>query len=79
MQEQTQVLTQKERLNMEFLKIAPDVTPKDKQDFTEQFNISEMTIFRYLRGDVTNNDTGTEMLFFFKQRIKARQEKIDSI
>lgn len=78
MQEAVQQLTQKERLQQELVKIAPNVTAKDKQDLVSEHAISTYTISRYLRGDVLNVDTATDMLVFFRNRIKQREEKINN-
>ena len=76
MQEEAKILTQRERLEAELLKVAPDVTANDKQKFMEEHGISNMTVSRYLRGEVMNNDTATTMLRFFKKCISDREKVI---
>jgi len=78
MQKLAKQLTQRERLQQELVKIAPNVTSKDKQDLVNEYGISVYTISKYLRGEVLNIDTATDMLVFFRKRVNEREEKINN-
>jgi hypothetical protein len=72
-------LTQRELLSKEFLRVAADVTTTDKKDYSVAFNISHMTVNKYLRGDVNNIEVAISMLAFFKERIAKRNETIEAL
>jgi len=58
------------------IRLAPDVTSRDKIECAKKLKISKVTIFYYLSGRVTNNDKALSVLEFLKNRIETRQQEI---
>jgi hypothetical protein len=71
--------SQRIQLIQAFIKIAPDVTAKDRTECAKKLKISKVTICYYLAGKVSNNDKAIQVLEFFKQRIENRQQEIQQL
>lgn len=70
---------QRIRIGKNMQKIAGDVTSADRTACVKKFKISYVTVSNYLKGGVTNNDLGLEMIAFFKERIAVRETKLKSL
>lgn len=70
---------QRLQLAQALLKIASEVTAKDRTECAKKLNISKITICYYLGGQVTNNDKALLVLEYLKGRIIQRQKEIKSI
>lgn len=70
---------QRVQIAQEFIRIAPNITAKDRTECAKKLKISKITICYYLGGKITNNDRALEVLEFFKARIETRQQEIDNL
>lgn len=70
---------QRVQIAQEFIRIAPNITARDRTECAKKLNISKITICYYLGGKITNNDRALEVLEFFKARIENRQQEIDNL
>lgn len=70
---------QRLQLIQAFIKLAPDVTAKDRTDCAKKLKISKQIICYYLAGKVSNNDKALQILEFLKQRIESRQNEIENL
>lgn len=70
---------QRVQIAQEFIRIAPNITAKDRTECAKKLSISKITICYYLGGKITNNDRALEVLEFFKSRIEIRQQEIDNL
>ena len=70
---------QRVQIAQALLKIAPEVTAKDRTECAKKLNVSKVTICYYLGGQVTNNDKALCILEFLKCRIAQRQKAIQNI
>lgn len=61
------------------IRIAPEVTAKDRTECAKRLRLSKITICYYLGGKVTNNDKALQVLEFLKNRIQTRQEEISKL
>jgi hypothetical protein len=61
------------------LKLAPNITANDRSLCAKKLKISKVTICYYLKGKVSNNDKGLELIAFFKECIAARQKEIQEL
>lgn len=61
------------------IRIAPEVTAKDRTDCAKRLCLSKITICYYLCGKVTNNDKALQVLEFLKNKIATRQEEIKKL
>lgn len=61
------------------IRIAPEVTAKDRAECAKKINISKVTICYYLNGKVTNNDKALLVLEFLKNKIQSRQKEIKQL
>jgi hypothetical protein len=73
------VKAQRVQIAQALLRIAADITAKDRTECAKKLNISKITICYYLGGKITNNDRALKVLEFFKSRIAARQQEIDNL
>lgn len=60
-------------------KIAPQVTAQDRKDAVIKFDLSYITISRYLTGKIGEVDTALNVLEFFDTAIKKRKGKLDDL
>lgn len=58
------------------LEMAPAVSWVDKNDAVLKLNISKMTVYRYLKGQVKDIDTATKLIAFLRKRIAEREKVI---
>ncbi len=70
---------QRIQLAQALIRLAPDVTPKDRKECAKKLKISKVTVCYYLAGKVGKSDVGIEMLEFFKSRIESRQQEIKTL
>lgn len=61
------------------VRLAPNVTAKDRTECVKKLGYSKVTICYYLAGKVTNNDKALQVLEYLKARIASRQKEIQSI
>lgn len=67
---------QVERISQGLVNIAPNVTATDRTNACNELNLSKGAISKYLRGYVSNVDTGLDVLTFFTNRITAREQRL---
>lgn len=70
---------QRVQLMQAFIKLAPDVTAKDRTDCAKKLKVSKQIICYYLAGKVSNNDKAIQILEFLKNRIETRQNEIEQL
>lgn len=78
MQQESEKLTQRQRLEGELKEISADVTRGDKQAYHDEKGVSKSKISQYLNGQVQDNDAAIEMLVYFRARIAKRDEVLNS-
>jgi hypothetical protein len=61
------------------IRIAPEVTAKDRHACIKKLQVSKVTLSYYLSGKVTNNDKALEVLEFLKNKITIRQQEIQQL
>ncbi len=61
------------------IRIAPEVTAKDRAACVKKLHVSKVTVCYYLGGKVTNNDKALMVLEFLKDRIANRQQEIHQL
>jgi hypothetical protein len=69
----------KEKCSAGLLQIAKDVLPADRKKAMTIYNRSYITISRYLGGQVANLALGIELLNFFKNQLRKRDNKINKV
>jgi hypothetical protein len=70
---------QRTQIAQALVRIAPEITAKDRTECAKKLSISKITICYYLNGKVTNNDKALEVLEYLKKRVNQRQKEIHSI
>jgi len=70
---------QRIKIAQALIKIAPEVTAKDRTDCAKKLKLSKETICYYLGGKVSNNDKALKVLEFLKDRIKWREQEIQKL
>ncbi len=69
---------QRLQLAQALIRIAPEVTAKDRTECCKKLKVSKQTICYYLNGKVTNTDKGLQVLEFLKDKIQNRQQEINN-
>lgn len=69
----------RELLSERLAAIKPDVTAQDRKDAFAEFNLTEATIHKYLKGEGPNADLGLKLYEFFHGKIAGRIERINAI
>lgn len=70
---------QRVQIAQALLRLAPEVTAKDRTECVKKLKISKVTVCYYLSGKVTNNDKALLVLEYLKSRVELRQKEIQSI
>lgn len=58
------------------LDFALNVSARDKVEAAAKLDFSPRTVERYLKGDVRDLDTATQLIEFFKEKISKREKQI---
>lgn len=70
---------QRVQIAQALIRLAPEVTAKDRTECSKKLKLSKVTICYYLSGKVTNNDKALNVLEFLKERIETRQQEIQEL
>ena len=54
--------------------LKPNVTAEDRKQAMKAFDLSDVTIVNYLKGDVRDLSTAEKLLVFFKQCVNRRAQ-----
>jgi hypothetical protein len=57
--------------------LKPNVTAEDRKKAMQAFDLSDVTIVNYLKGDVRDLSTAEKLIVFFRQCV-SRREKVFS-
>lgn len=73
-------LSQIEKITKVLQALKKDITTEDRKEYYKQsFGRNSVTTTRYLNGNVTDVQTGMDMLNFFSNRIAERNRKIEEL
>jgi hypothetical protein len=68
---------QKENCAKGFAKIKEDISAEDRKMAMKKFDISYVTVSRYVNGNIANIHLGISLLTFFKERLRILSERIE--
>lgn len=61
-----------EKASSALKKLKPNVTAEDRKLAMKAFNLSDVTIVNYLKGDVRDLSTAEKLFVFFNEKVERR-------